>query len=397
MAYTEDWYVSNAGGMALEPTFSLYALRSKYGLSVGSASFAELPEGLRKYYDPSYRIELRTLYEAGVISRRQWLFRDDTALARLTAVFEDDDSGFIEVYNADKLITESHAMRADGSDYSTRYYYTGSFLIRAETWLYTPFQAEPEAEVSAAEASTEDAMAEESPSDTEAASAASARAAAEGIEAVPVPRALDDPVAAVETEGKAVDELLWTDYYRYTRSYALRSVERRYFSSPEPGQEAAFFRSPPLITGIGAADEFVKPGSVFSSEFFEDVLISSGDRILYNTDARGRVQSEIRRDENDEVLGEVINTWSGNRLASVRWKSDTGERLIEYEYNSDGDRIFERDFRDGVLERTVRRDGDREVEELHMNGAVVLRAVWEEGRKISEERLRPAPLRKGRE
>jgi hypothetical protein len=320
--------------MALEPAFSRVALRSKYALSVEDAVFSDLPDRLRKHYEPSYRIELRCLYEDGVISRRQWSFRDERNLARLTAVFDDDSSGFIELYNADKFITESHQIGGDGSDYITRYYYNRGFLIRAETWLYTPFREEPEAEA-----------------------------------AEQVPK----------------EEPVWTDHYRYTRSYALRSVERRYFNVPG---EAAFFRSSPLILGLAPENEFVKPGSVFSSEFFEDVIINSGDRILYTTDDRGRIQSEVRRDEDDNVLGEVINTWSGDRLASVLWKSEDEERLIEYEYNGEGDRIFERNFRNGVLERTVRQAGEREVEELYMNGTVMLRTIWEDGRKISEERVR---------
>jgi hypothetical protein len=77
----------------------------------------------------------------------------------------------------------------------------------------------------------------------------------------------------------------------------------------------------------------------------------------------------------------------------VLWKSEDEERLIEYEYNGEGDRIFERNFRNSVLERTVRKAGDREVEELYMNGAVVLRTVWEDGRKISDERVRPKGVR----
>jgi hypothetical protein len=343
LGYTEDavqkdWYISNAGGMALEPAFSQLALRGKYALSVGSASVSDLPGKLQNYYDPSYRIELRCLYEAGVISRRQWSFRDGTEIPRLVAVIGDDNSGFIELYNADRCIVESHQLGADGSDYSTYYYYNRSFLIRAETRLFTPLPAVEEPE---------------------------------------------------EADSAEIEEPLWTDYYRYTRSSALRGVERRYLRTPPEGQEPVFLRFPQLILGVGAADEFVKPGSVFSSEFFEDVIINSGDRILYTTDAGGRILSEVRRDENDQVLGEVINTWSGDRLASVLWKSETEERLIEYEYNSEGDRILDRNFRDGVLERTVRQEGKREVEDLYMNGAPVLRATWEDGRKVSEERIRP--------
>jgi hypothetical protein len=205
-----------------------------------------------------------------------------------------------------------------------------------------------------------------------------------------------EEVQEPEVEGAEqgpTEEPIWTDYYRYTRSYALRGVERRYLHAPAAGQEAAFFRSPPLIIKVVGENEFVNPGSVFSSEFFEDVIINSGDRILYNTDTRGRILSEVRRDENDKVLGEVINTWSGDRLVSVLWKSETEERLIEYEYDREGDRAFERNFRNGVLERTVRQDGKREVEELYMKGVVVLRAIWEDGRKFSEERVTPGKAR----
>jgi hypothetical protein len=381
----EDWYVSNAGGMALEPAFSRFALRGKYALSIGSASFSELPERLQRYYDPLYHIELRSLYEDGVLSRRQWTFRDTAELTRLSAAFADDNSGFIEFYNADKLISESHQISAGGSDYITYYYYNRSFLIRAETRLFTPFPAEPELAGEDGETAVSGTV--------EPAPAVSARAETEGIEAVPVPRAVNflDTTANAENEG--TEETLWIDYYRYTRSYALRGVERHYLSSPEEGQETAFVRFPQLILDVGSETEFVKPGSVFSSEFFDDVIINSGDRILYTTDDRGRILSEIRRDENDNILGEVINTWSGDRLASVLWKSEMEERLIEYEYNGEGDRVFERNLRNGVLERTVRQEGDREVEELYINDAVVLRAVWEEGRKISEELIRPSSVK----
>ncbi|MDR3172328.1 MAG: hypothetical protein LBU17_12040, partial [Treponema sp.] len=74
-AAAQEWYFSNAAGMALEPALSqLVALRSKYCLEVGTASLAELPEPLDQYYTPSYRIELHILYEDGKELRRQWIF-----------------------------------------------------------------------------------------------------------------------------------------------------------------------------------------------------------------------------------------------------------------------------------------------------------------------------------
>jgi hypothetical protein len=148
-----------------------------------------------------------------------------------------------------------------------------------------------------------------------------------------------------------------------------------------------------MILGAAGDMDFISPGSAYGSSFFSDIIVNSGDRVLYTTDERGRVLTEIRRDENDAILGELRNNWSGDRLVSVTWKAGEDEQLTEYEYDDEGDRILERNYVNGVLERTVRREADREVEELYMNGAVILRAIWEEGRKISEERVRPQPGR----
>jgi hypothetical protein len=369
--------------MALEPAFSRLAIRGKYALSVGTAEEADIPERLRKYYDPSFHIELRCLYEDGLLTRRQWTFRDDSETARIASVFEDDNSGFIEVYDAGKLIIESHQIAADGSDYITYYYYNRGFLLRAETRLFTPRQEEA---ALPADQASEQAVIE-----------APAPAAVEGIEPVPVPLAVDipgrEPIVTVE----GTEEPIWTDVYRYTRSNALRSVERHYIRAPIEGRETELMRFPQLVLGVSAENEFIQPASVLSSEFFSDVIVNSGDRILYNTDSRGRVLSEVRRDENDKIIGEIINTWSGDRLVSVAWKSEEEDRLIEYEYDSAGDRVFERNLRNGELERTVRREGEQEIEELYLNGEVALRAVWVEGRKVSEEPIRPVGRHRGSE
>jgi hypothetical protein len=448
LGFAEDWYVSNPGGMALEPAFSRFAIRGRHALSVGTAEEADIPDRLRKYYEPSFHIELRCLYEDGVLTRRQWTFRDDRETARMAAVIEDDNSGFIELYNADKLIAESHQLGAEGSDYITYYYYNRSFLVRAETWLFTPRPeeedlppADQEGPVAAApsgepasEASPEKPVAEapsaepasealpeppaaglpspsvaEAPSDPSVAKVppppitevspekpvaaalpppARNPSAVEGIEPVPVPRALGVPVKGPIVTEEGTEEPLWTDLYRYTRASALRSVERHFIRAPAEGRETELLRFPQLVIGVAEEDEFIQPASVLSSGFFSDVIVNSGDRILYNTDPRGRVLSEVRRDENDNIIGEIINTWSGDRLVSVAWKSEEEERVIEYEYDAAGDRIVERNLRNGALERTVRREGDREIEELYLNGEVALRAVWAEGRKISEEPVR---------
>jgi hypothetical protein len=364
--FPTEWYISNAGGMAIEPAFSRSALRHKYALSVEDALVSQLPERLLEYYDGTYGIELRTLYEDGEISRLQWSFRDEAGKVRLVSVFVDDGSGFIEFFTPEELILESHQINAGGSDFYNLYTYNENFLIKAEAWRFIPARKPEESE--------ETGEAEDMPAPVETSELASG----------PADAAIDETVDRTE--------LLWTDYYRYNRSRSLRNVERR-FSQGSAGEEMpVLMQFPRLSLSAVNENEFVRPMSMVSSEFFEDVILNSGDRILYTTDSRGRILSEVRRDEQDRVLGEIINTWSGDRLVSVLWKAEGEERLVEYEYNANGDRIFERNIRNGVLERTVYKEGEREVEELYMNGEVILHAIWENGRKISEERVRQGGL-----
>jgi hypothetical protein len=375
--FAQDWYISNAAGMTLERAFSRLALRNKYALSVEPIPYEEVPQRLEAFYDPLYQPELRVLYENGEESRRQWIFRDEGGVPRLVAAFGGDGSGFIEVYNADELITGEHQIAADGSDYITQYIYNDTRLIRAETRLFTPPPVSQEGD----EAAPEDEAGDET-------------AGAEPVledEAAPGDGAIF-PRISPDGSGEGILEDMWTDYYRYSRSSSLRAVERRYHRAPPEDPQLTRLQFPHM--GLREANmDFVGPGSSYSSGFFSEVLANSGDRILYTTDERGRILTETRRDENDVVLGELRNNWAGDRLASISWKAGEHERLTEYEYNEDGDRILERNYADGVLERAVRREGEQEVEELYMNGAVILRAVWEEGRKISEERVRSQPGR----
>jgi hypothetical protein len=118
----------------------------------------------------------------------------------------------------------------------------------------------------------------------------------------------------------------------------------------------------------------------------ENIHLEEGYRVVYNIDERGRIIDETYYDKEDVLLGTLNNAWSGDRLDSVSWKGDE-ERLTEYEYDADGDRTAERNYRGGVLERTVKREGKNDREELYMDGKVILRAIWEDGRKISEERV----------
>jgi hypothetical protein len=390
--------------MTLERAFSRLALRNKYALSIERIPQEDVPERLLPFSDPSYQPELRILYEEGEESRRQWIFKDERDASRLVAVFEEDGSGFIEIYNADRLIAEEYRISADGSEYDTRYFYNNTLLIRAETRYLAPLPAPPAEEETAPGDEAEGGDGPEAKPLPETASLPEIKLLPDAEpgtapgpenepEAAPLPEAEPGTVeeAGAET-GERVLQDMWTDYYRYSRFGSLRAVERRYHQAPAEDQDTVRLRFPHMVLRA-AEEEFISPGSAYGSGFFSEILVNSGDRVLYTTDERGRVLTETRKDENDTILGELQNNWSGDLLASVSWKAGEYERLTEYEYNEDGDRILERNYINGVLERVVRREGEQEVEELYMNGAVILRAIWEDGRKISEERVRSQPGR----
>jgi hypothetical protein len=419
----EEWYASNAGGMALQPMPSrLAALRGKYSLMVGRAAFGDLPALLREYYQDPWSIEVRVLYADGAESRRQWIFTDREKVIRLVSVFveapppededtEDEDApeevppdddqvdriapegeekgeaeagaavpGFIELYNGEGLLTGERRFQDGGEEVEIRYFYNQRFLLRAETTRKFSAPPEPAAEP---EESSELPLAESS----EPLEFAESVEPLESPESVELEEAAELPPVEPE-EPLPAERLVCTDYYRYSRSGSLRTIERVYH---EPAEGvAARIRFPHRILDSIHEKEFVNPALTYGSESLSDILIDSPYRVVYNTDQRGRILSETRLDKDGQVVGELNNTWLGDRLSRIVWKAGEDERRIEYRYNADGDRIEERNFRNGNLERVVMKEGDIEVEELYINDQPVLRVRWEKGRKISEERIRPS-------
>jgi hypothetical protein len=337
-AGAEQWYRSNAGGMLLEYMPSrIAAFRSDYCISVNFADPSELPDYLQPYVDASYRIEVHTLYEKGVESRRQWIFRDEQGTPRLVSVMGELSEaegevpegtapiGFIERYDEQGLINEERLFFPGASETVTAYIYQRRLLIRTETQLKTGSAAAP----------------------------------------------------------------LTTDQYRYSRSGSLRGVERVYHA-PQPQEERRnILRFPYGGIRSKTAASFAAPyGTDFLNAGAPDFPIHPGDRTAYTFDNRGRVLTEIRENEEGARQRETHTLWDGERLKALDWKAGEDEGRTEYEYDSGGNQIIERNYRNGTLERTLTKEGDQETEELYMNGEAVLRAVWREGRKISEERMR---------
>jgi YD repeat-containing protein len=326
------WYRSNSSGMALELISSgAAAMRNEFCLSVQAAAPGELPSLTASYYADSYAIELRVLYENGGEIRRQWIFRD-RGVVRFSAsgsggLFQGGaGSGFIEVRNAEGATVLERRYEEDLSEWEFRFAYDGNTLLRAEIWH------------------------KEAPGENE------------GDNAFV-------PVAA--------------DYYRYSRSGSLRAIDRLLREGADISRVA--FPRP----GVSPEGGDINYGIAYTSEFLLNVLNRAGAQISYTLDGRGRVLAEVWKDENGRVLGEITNTWSDNRLISALWKSEDDERRVEFEYDGSGNRTGERNFRRGVLERSVLLRGGRETEEIYMNGRLILRIIWEGGVKISEERVNP--------
>jgi YD repeat-containing protein len=365
------------------------ALRNPYCLAVEEVSLREIPDLLKPYYRTHWAVELRILYKDGEESRRQWLFREGSQ-NRLAAVFtwsaeeeggeednpeaeeetgdggeeigEDPEAagkedrrplGFIELFGDQGLITIERQLLQDGE------------LIINYTYRD-----------------------------------AGARGNLSGNRQVLV----QAETRRVSLKEDSVPEILYTDYYRYTRNYSLRLIERIFPPPPESGEvpaseaqsAAVQLRFPRRSLDSEADINAVSPVPAYGSRFLEEFRTGDLHRVVYTTDERGRILTETREDEEGNILGEIRSTWSGDRLARVVQSIEGEERIIEYGYNQEGDRIEERNYRNGVMERLVHIRGNQEEEELYLNGEPILRALWEDGKKVHEEQIRsgrPGPRR----
>jgi hypothetical protein len=338
-AGAQEWYRSNPSGMALERVSSrMVALHYEWALSVDRPEQPSLPPLLRPYYQPSYTLEQRLLYNRGKLKRRQWIFRDGSGITRVNASLPADLASagkaaaadtegevppFIEIFAPDRTLSEIHQHLLSGI-YTTSFVYREGLLIRQAASL----NSEP----------------------------------------------------------------LWTDEYRYTRSATLRGMDRVYHQAGRAAMEGQGSLPPPAsdLRSAPPVQNFIEPGEPYDYGMMNDVLALQAlptARTAFDTDSRGRVLTETRYDEEENVIAVLTNEWTGDRIKTIRWTAGRDQGRIVFTY-SGGDRIAEDDYKNGVLERKVVKQGDEEIEELYIGGKAVLRTVWKDGRKVSEERLR---------
>jgi hypothetical protein len=400
----------------------LAALRNRYALVIDYVAPDEIEPRLLPFYKRGYTVEIRVLYEHRQEFRRQWLFEDENGVIRINAVFKrmpeiipealssdlsadaqtepeaalpaalseeenieneivesevveeefsdsvelaaeslspeealpdeiampdlelsdlisDDETlrsiGFIEIYNEKAQIIEDHWIFEDDSETIISYSYNKNTLVKAETGKRIPA----------------------SPPDTE-------------------PELYHD----------AVYRPMYTDTYRYNRSYSLRYVERLYYQKVDVEPVRLVF--PGRVLDAASDKNFMRDKLTLRSDFLENFSVKEGYRIIYGTDSRGRILSQTMIDNKNETIWVIKNTWSGNRIMAMHKTEGKDEKIVEYEYDRDGNQIVQRDINNGVLERQVFTKGENETEELYLNGVVVLKAYWEKGRKVKEEQVR---------
>jgi hypothetical protein len=339
------WYRSNKGGITLEELSRAAALRNEYALSIGFTRKEELPEYLLPYYNNNYFIEVRILYEDGNEKRRQWILRDAAGTSRVIGSFmepelivsdEEDDSGyekkmsgFIEIYDNRSYLTSEYNFFDDGVKTRTDYTYKDNLLTSSTVFLW-----------------------EEN-----------------------------------DKGGEYIES--YADLLRYNRSLFLRAVERVFYRERKISlsDEPLRVSFPRNLSEASLSRSLVGERMVSYPEFFGEVFVQRDDKLVSVTNERSNILSQTLYDENDSIIWVITNKWSNDRIISTLKREGDTEYLAEYDYDSEGNRITERNFKNGILERVVYTEGSTDIEEQYFNNMIILRAVWEDGRKISETRV----------
>jgi len=406
------WFRSNSGGMTLEEIPSrLVALRNKYALVIDYVPPDEVDTRLLSFYQDGYTVEIRVLYEWRQEARRQWLFRDEAGVTRLNAVFKrqpdaisDDTQAELEDAPSEETSSEKASFEEEiiENEFVENEIIEEAFSESAELAAEIPSPQEVPLDEFSDDAMPDPGLSELISDDETVVSIGFIEVYNEKAQIIEDNRLFEDDSRIVisyfynmntlvraETR-KIVPEdtiyRLYTDIYRYNRSYSLRHVERLYHQKIDVEPVRLVF--PGRVLDAANDRNFMRDKLALKSDFLENFSVEEGYRIIYDTDSRGRILTQTMINSKDETVWTIKNTWSGNRIIAMCKTEGDHEKLIEYEYDKNGNQIVQRDINDGVLERQVFTKGENETEELYLNGIVVLRAYWEKGRKIKEEQVR---------
>jgi len=386
------WFRSNAGGMTLEEVSSrLTALRNTYALVIDYVAPNELEPRLLPFYHSDYTIEIRILYEQREESRKQWLFRDEAGVIRLNAVFiqrSDDVSDEVSIGMSDNVSDDVSDDIAGLEESDIKNELIEDELIENEL---SEADAIPEPDPSVAGLNRETAL---SAGFIEVFNEQSRIIEdhwlfSDDSEYLITYSYNENTLIRAETKEKSpIGELraMYVDDYRYNRSNSLRHVERVYHGELKLDPVRLVF--PGRVLDAATDKSFFADKLPYGSDYMGSFLVGEDFRILYDTDSRGRILTQTLVNNKDETVWVIKNTWSGDRIVTMVKTEGEDEKITEYEYNDAMDRVVQRDLHNGVLERVVYIEGEKETEELYLDGILALRAYWEDGKKISEERIR---------
>ena len=406
------WFRSNAGGMTLQEIPSrLAALRNKYALAIDYVPPDEIEPRLLPYYQIEYIVEIRILFEQGVEVRRQWLFRDEAGAARLNAVFKPPAVEQLVEQLAEQPVEPAVERLEEQSDETELVSLT--LIDNDSDNIDEIAEMEPE-ELGEIAGEIAPEISAETPPGVEPPPVAAANQEApvstgfieifnEKSQIIEEHQFFDDDsetliiysynaaiLVKAETYQKRESEeyrSAYVDYYRYNRSYSLRYVERQFLDAAASQPIRLTF--PGRVLDAAANDNFMSDKLAVASDFLGAFTAGEGYRVIYHTDSKGRILTQTLLNDKDEEVWVIVNTWSGDRIIAMRKVEGEGEeKVTEYEYDDAGDRVVQRDIHNGVLERLVRTKGANETEELYLDGILVLKAYWVDGRKVNEERVR---------
>ena len=420
------WFRSNAGGMALEELGTRFvALRYEYTLAIDYSPYHDIPDILLPFNNNDFTTEIRTLYRKSDIIRTQWIFRDKNGSTRLNAVFIEQKKE--EVKPQEKTAaaqgTESKEQGTESKEQAENKEQGTEKKEQAENKEQGTENKEQGAESKEQGAENKEQAAgngtqltEEKPAAKKSAEKKPAKEPASPligfIEIFNETGFLTSETRLYEDGSKDKIEytaknnliisaavFLWdkekkdvaasyTDHYRYNRSLSLRGVEREFFKDMKNEDEPLLIAFPRRLMDAVNEPFFKSQRENIVPEFFGDVFVKAESKIFYESDDRGRIISQTLYDENNKVIWVIKNTWLNDRITTTVKTEGDNEFTARFEYNANGDKIVERNFKNGVLERVVKTQGKTDIEELYYNNILVLKAVWEDGRKISEERVR---------
>jgi len=352
------WFRSNAGGLAVEEMYSRYAaLRNEFALAIDIAHHDEIPEYILSFYKDGLIPEIRILFKNSEIYRTQWILKDIDGRTRVNAVFLDEEESEQSTENSEQ-INESGEKEDDFLEIVDLYFKEGfvevydekSFLISEYRFFKSGNRNKIEYEYN---------------------------------------KNLIIISTVMDWQGESKDyHTAYKDFFYYNRSLSLRTIERIFYKEMQIDDDTLKIIFPRRIMDA-LNDPFIEEQKLnIYPEFFGEIIVYAENKIVYENDDRGRTLKQTLYNDKKEVVWVIVNIWSNDRIVSAIKTEGDNIFIAEYEYDSKGERILERNLRNGNLERIVHTNNKTDIEELYFNNILVLRAVWEDGRKISETRIR---------